>query len=1675
MRTQEALPNGIPAILPTSQFLSHEEIMELLKQHAPYLPQPAATHAPPPPTKPDTSTNSWAGDMARLGAKGFAGDGLAMGLQGVARLGANLAPKTLTWGNHLTAGLQDWAADKVGDNWLGKQYRNTATLNRAMSNWVERKTRGGFNKVADKAGQFRDWVEESMPVSPEREGSIMGGVARGLGQMAGTLPVAAVPYAGQVALAAQAVGQLYQEGYDDALAHGADAAKAHEAGLKNAPAAGLEFLGDKLIVGRILKPLKGKIKVRDILKTAAASALSEGATEGAQQVWQNWNASVFTGYDPERKVDDDVYHSALIGAIVGGTAAGAGRAGKLSLGYNEKVDALGKVGVENPDERVVDRMNRSLAKQLNRIDAEKTDAPAPELQPKEVKNLAEVLASARVQSDAQRAAIEAEQQAREERVEAAKARREAFEGYLAQARQLLDAVAPNPAEVKGVVTTLRAYVDDKSIDLPLAQQNEALALIRDLKPIHERLQQEENAAAALRVADAKAQAEREAQERKARIREEKRAIKQDGKQKLENLSDDDLAELGLSLGEAVADGAGPEAQAQLDRVTREWERREKQALVPTTDEDDLLTVLRRVKLPTRDDSGRGLQGELDSLRNEQVNFGTRQQLFDSKQGSLDRTAEKLRGEGFNQIQTPDDVIEFTKRALAGERILPEPKIDFARKDTTGQAQPTASDDRLPHDSKADTPDPFTGERSFITGSRVTAAQAIQLAGRVRSLAASISKPDARGAREVGSSQSRDLGKILPIRRLPSGGLVNTKTGQVLPEIGRGVEAFVYEDAEQGVVYKVYEFGRSDDASIGIRLAIEEGMVGTDTGQFPDIIEKTWAINDLGGTPTEIVGRTEQGEIVVKQPRGRRAQDTASAEPSPFDRAQAIIKAHLQEVPSEVLPRIDMRSPLYYSHIAGQDVLLGDLHGKNFIGDTIGRGRINDLATHVLTAEELNKLPKLNAWLNERRSAAHAQGSVDFARAWEAQGDAVTQIQQVIDAAKQPGDTFKKATVGKVTGWVAEEVSNVLKKDVSGYVHTIDDSAVRHILREHGQVNSEASRGQIAVTDADIKSIPQVVAAPDLIVLGNKTAGHKDAVVYVKQMPDGNVLYVQEVRTGREEFAATSLRKHPATQDLGSLLRTAVPTYAQSDSGSAPTVVQAPRSVNDRPVRIDFTRERQLEADAKTLRGQTEQSPIIAADFENRLKRIAPALMMRYQALVGDYDSLFSPEVGVRPWQVDGKEQAAQIVNGRKRILWFLQQNLRADKNGLMDERLRRDVLHESAHAWVNTLETDRKEFLFREWQRDLKASDGWLAQMKHDKVELRKGVATNWQEYWAERLAYENNLWASKREKWAIAGDRGLLAQLYAEFRKFLQDAIDLLQRAFTRTKRYNIDFRSFLTDARFAQAAPSRNTTVAMPQTVAAARGRSGIENRSNDRAAPNMAADTVRQIQHVIDAAKHKSGHAPEKADLGPVADWVVEAAAQKGFDIRGYKHTLDGSAVRHIIKNHYNAKAEAKRGQIALTDADLLELPQLVQTADKVAFGSKNTLNKDQIVYLKHMPDGSTLYLEEIRSGRGELAAVSARKYPATIGAESILSTLNPNVQDDSGNGLTVVERPAEVKTDQVRADFARKADDTPKLLSDEQRLARNLHELEELNYPNRRVKGCTRSPRKGRAPATPRRAQ
>jgi hypothetical protein len=192
---------------------------------------------------------------------------------------------------------------------------------------AEVEQRRGLLPVAEAIGEAREGVRETMPLSDSFQRSLGGQILTGLGQAVGTLPLYAIPGAGP----GVTIGQLYQQGYDDAVASGADQAKAAQAGMANIPAAALDVIGDKLILGRILKAAKGRVTVGQVAQSVAASSASEGVTEGAQTAWQNVVASTLAGYDPNRAVDDEVIRSVLVGAAVGGIATGAGQAGASAL------------------------------------------------------------------------------------------------------------------------------------------------------------------------------------------------------------------------------------------------------------------------------------------------------------------------------------------------------------------------------------------------------------------------------------------------------------------------------------------------------------------------------------------------------------------------------------------------------------------------------------------------------------------------------------------------------------------------------------------------------------------------------------------------------------------------------------------------------------------------------------------------------------------------------------------------------------------------------------------------------------------------------------------------------------------------------------------------------------------------------------------------------------------------------------------------------------------------------------------------------------------------------------------------------------------------------------------------------------------------------------------------
>ncbi|MDR1529830.1 MAG: hypothetical protein LBS40_05465 [Burkholderiales bacterium] len=146
------------------------------------------------------------------------------------------------------------------------------------------------------------------------------------------------------------------------------------------------------------------------------------------------------------------------------------------------------------------------------------------------------------------------------------------------------------------------------------------------------------------------------------------------------------------------------------------------------------------------------------------------------------------------------------------------------------------------------------------------------------------------------------------------------------------------------------------------------------------------------------------------------------------------------------------------------------------------------------------------------------------------------------------------------------------------------------------------------------------------------------------------------------------------------------------------------------------------------------------------------------------------------------------------------------------------------------------------------------------------------------------------------------------------------------------------------------------------------------------------------------------------------MINAAKKANMDLSGgYMHAADVYGIRHIKESHGNAKKEISRGQLPVTDEDIQRIPEIVDSPDKIAIGAKSRIGREMVVYLKKMNDGTTLYMEEQRTGKKQLALQSMRKYPATMNdASKILKTVHLYARNDSGDGLIIVDMDKKVNS-------------------------------------------------------------
>lgn len=129
---------------------------------------------------------------------------------------------------------------------------------------------------------------------------------------------------------------------------------------------------------------------------------------------------------------------------------------------------------------------------------------------------------------------------------------------------------------------------------------------------------------------------------------------------------------------------------------------------------------------------------------------------------------------------------------------------------------------------------------------------------------------------------------------------------------------------------------------------------------------------------------------------------------------------------------------------------------------------------------------------------------------------VAELRKHIDSKNSGFDGERKKVYREpVKDWIV----NLAKEtglDIRGFKHKTTEDFERHVIKKHGNDKAEKSRGQVAVTENDLKNIDDVMNNPDIAVAGIKK-NDEDRIVLVKNNSHGSIL-VEEVLSGKKNKA-----------------------------------------------------------------------------------------------------------------------------------------------------------------------------------------------------------------------------------------------------------------------------------------------------------------------------------------------------------------------------------------------------------------------------------------------------------------------------------------------------------------------------------------------------------------------------
>lgn len=112
-------------------------------------------------------------------------------------------------------------------------------------------------------------------------------------------------------------------------------------------------------------------------------------------------------------------------------------------------------------------------------------------------------------------------------------------------------------------------------------------------------------------------------------------------------------------------------------------------------------------------------------------------------------------------------------------------------------------------------------------------------------------------------------------------------------------------------------------------------------------------------------------------------------------------------------------------------------------------------------------------------------------------------------------------------------------ELHGYSYSIDRSAVKHIKNQHGNAQTEANRGQVAITEKDIQKIGDILRDYDDVAYEDIPGTNNRRFAFAKQFDDGLIVYLADSNKKRRDLRTVSMWKYPQSANAQDVLQHAV--------------------------------------------------------------------------------------------------------------------------------------------------------------------------------------------------------------------------------------------------------------------------------------------------------------------------------------------------------------------------------------------------------------------------------------------------------------------------------------------------------------------------------------------------------